>query len=140
MESAFTLISQIHSRKVTRNTDGSILDIMYYQNEGVYSNFLFIPLGPEEIIPKVLSHKCSEEKYKTTVWGPTCDSTDKVCENIDLEMLEIGDIMYYENMGAYTIPLRTPFNAFQTTKMAYFLCDDDRYAINYINDIHLFTN
>ncbi|XP_070490198.1 ornithine decarboxylase 2-like [Chironomus tepperi] len=138
VESAFTLISQIHSRKVTKNTDGSILDIMYYQNEGVYSNFLFIPLGPEEIIPKVLSHKRSGKKFKTTIWGPTCDSTDKVCENIDLEMLDIGDIMYYENMGAYTIPLRTPFNAFQTTKMAYFLSEDDRSKINesYELDFH----
>ena len=105
---------------------------MYYQNEGIYSNFLSLKLGPERVTPKVLSHKRSEQKYKTTIWGPTCDSIDKVCENIDMEMLEIGDIMYYENMGAYTIPLRTPFNAFQTTKMAYFLSEDDRYAINFI--------
>lgn len=80
-------------------------------------------------MPNVLVHKRSNEKYKTTIWGPTCDSTDKVCENIDLELLEIGDLLYYENMGAYTIPLRTPFNGFETTKIVYFISTDDWYEL-----------
>lgn len=126
MESAFTLVAQIHSRKVTKDlANGKIIDVMYYLNEGVYSNFLFIPLGPEIVIPMVLAAKRSPEKYTTTLWGPTCDSTDKICVDIDLELLEINDILYFENMGAYTIPLRTPFNGFQKTKIVYFLNDAD---------------
>jgi ornithine decarboxylase len=103
-----------------------ILDVMYYLNEGVYSNFLFIPIGPEFVHPNLLlDRKRSDEKYVSTLWGPTCDSTDKVCENIQLELLDIGDVLYFINMGAYTIPLRTPFNGFQTTKVVYFVHTSD---------------
>lgn len=69
VESAFTLVAQIHSRKVVKESDGSIQDVMYYLNEGVYSNCLFIPLGPETVEPKVLKEKRSSEKYITTLWG-----------------------------------------------------------------------
>lgn len=98
---------------------------MYYLNEGVYSCFLFIPLGPEEVTPKILSHRRSNEQFRTTIWGPTCDSTDKICEDIKLELLEIGDVIYFTNMGAYTIPLSTNFNGFSTTKIVYFLEEND---------------
>ena len=53
------------------------------------------------------------------------DSTDTICENIQLELLDIGDVLYFINMGAYTIPLRTPFNGFETTKIAYFVGEED---------------
>ena len=69
VESAFTLVSKIHSRKITKDSDGEIIDVMYYLNEGVYSNFLFVPLGPEVVIPKLLPAKQSEIKFKSTLWG-----------------------------------------------------------------------
>lgn len=125
MESAFTLVAQIHSRKISKDAGNIITDVMYYSNEGVYSNFLFIPLGPEYVTPHVLASKRSDVKFKTTIWGPTCDSTDKICEDIPLELLDIGDILYFINMGAYTVPLRTGFNGFQTTKITYFINDND---------------
>ncbi|KAG5674948.1 hypothetical protein PVAND_004892 [Polypedilum vanderplanki] len=143
VESAFTLVTQIHSRKITRDADGKIVDVMYYLNEGVYSNFLFIPLGPEEVIPKILSHKRTNEQFRSTIWGPTCDSTDKICEDIKLELLEIGDVIYFTNMGAYTIPLSTSFNGFPTTKIVYFLEENvvdsnklntEMFDFNFIND------
>lgn len=132
VESAFTLVAQVHSRKITKDASGQILDVMYYLNEGVYSNFLFIPLGPEFVEPKIIEHKRSDEKFPTIIWGPTCDSTDRVCENIEMELLDIDDIMYFINMGAYTIPLRTTFNGFQPTQIVYFLSDDDKYEYTFI--------
>lgn len=69
VESAFTLVASIHSRKLTRNTDGEIEEVMYYLNEGVYSNFLFIPLGPETVEPKILKNQFSNLKFKSTLWG-----------------------------------------------------------------------
>jgi ornithine decarboxylase len=44
VKSAFTLASQIHSRKLFKTPNGDIEQIMYYLNEGIYSSFLFIPL------------------------------------------------------------------------------------------------
>jgi ornithine decarboxylase len=69
VESAFTLVAMIHSRKVSKDKDGKIQEVMYYLNEGVYSNFLFIPLGPETVEPKVLSENQSDQKFKSTLWG-----------------------------------------------------------------------
>lgn len=69
VESAFTLVAMVHSRKVVRNADGDIDEVMLYINEGVYSNFLAIPLGPETFDPIVMPEKASETKFKTTVWG-----------------------------------------------------------------------
>lgn len=69
VESAFTLVTLIHSRKITKDSNGTILDVMYYVNEGVYSNFLFVPLGPELVDPKILSGKRSDSKFKTIIWG-----------------------------------------------------------------------
>ncbi|CAO1307861.1 unnamed protein product [Diamesa tonsa] len=125
VESAFTLVSKIHSRKITKDSDGEIIDVMYYLNEGVYSNFLFVPLGPEVVVPKLLPAKQSNIKYKSTLWGPTCDSTDIICLDIQLEKLEINDFIYFQSMGAYTIPLRTPFNGFEQTKVRYYIHRND---------------
>ena len=71
VESAFTLVTQVHSRKIAKDCEGNILDIMYYLNEGVYSNFLFIPLGPEIVNPKLLSENQSCSRFKTIIWGET---------------------------------------------------------------------
>jgi ornithine decarboxylase len=69
VESAFTLVAEIHSRKVSRDSDGNIMDVMYYLNAGVYSDFLFVPLGPETVEPKIMAVNRSTEKFKTTLWG-----------------------------------------------------------------------
>ncbi|KAG5668393.1 hypothetical protein PVAND_016333 [Polypedilum vanderplanki] len=143
VESAFTLVTQIHSRKITRDANGKIVSVMYYLNEGIYSNFLFIPLGPEKVTPKILSHKRTNEKFKTTLWGPTLDSIDKICENIELELLEIDDVIYFINMGAYTTTVGTNFNSFSAkTNIVYFLeknieskkLNTELFDFNFIND------
>lgn len=58
--------------------------------------------------------------------GPTCDSTDVLCRDIQLELLEIGDIVYFVNMGAYTLTINTPFNGFGATDVLYFKHADKR--------------
>ena len=51
-----------------------------------------------------------------TLWGPTCDSIDKVNNNFALAELNIGDCLYYVDMGAYTVcaqlQSRAPFKGF----------------------------
>jgi ornithine decarboxylase len=55
VKSAFTLASQIHSRKILRTPNGDIKQIMYYLNEGIYSSFLNIPLVSAFYNPIVFS-------------------------------------------------------------------------------------
>jgi hypothetical protein len=41
--------------------------------------------------------------HPTTLWGPTCDSFDKISDKARLPELVPGDWLMYENMGAYTV-------------------------------------
>jgi len=58
----------------------------------------------------------SPSLFPTTLWGPTCDSFDKISDSIKMPELAPGDWIVYENMGAYTIAgsckcvFRTPFS------------------------------
>ena len=44
-----------------------------------------------------------EETYPSTVWGHTDEPEDCLGENIQLPILNIGDWIYAENLGAYAI-------------------------------------
>ena len=53
-----------------------------------------------------------------TIWGPTCDSMDKVGEYYIPEeyinILKDEDIVLkFENMGAYTMAAGCPFNGYE---------------------------
>lgn len=41
--------------------------------------------------------------FPTTLWGPTCDSFDKIDDAAVLPEMHPGDWLFFENMGAYTI-------------------------------------
>ena len=63
-------------------------------------------------------------KYKSTVWGPTLSSADLVCK-IDLPELEAGDWLYFDNIGAYSRDVITPFNGFDPPPCYYFIRERD---------------
>ena len=47
----------------------------------------------------------------STVFGPTCDAFDKISVSEDLPVdLEVGDLLYSENIGAYSTASATNFN------------------------------
>lgn len=54
---------------------------------------------------------------QASVWGPTCDGLDQVCNNIPLPEMNIGDWLIFEDMGAYTLPVASPFNGFPVPKV-----------------------
>jgi ornithine decarboxylase len=52
------------------------------------------------------------------VVGPTCDSFDKISLSEQLPAnLQIGDYLYTENIGAYSIASATKFNGFDGAKI-----------------------
>lgn len=67
--SAFTLAVSIHSRKVSGFADGKIRDVMYYTNEGIYSNFFYSIVGKEIFEPEMLKENQSSDKFKSILWG-----------------------------------------------------------------------
>merc|ERR1712137_435362 len=59
--------------------------------------------------------------HHSTLFGPTCDSIDMVCSDVELPELEIGDHVYFFNMGAYTSAAASHFNGFSPPKSYYII-------------------
>ena len=53
----------------------------------------------------------------STLAGPTCDSFDVISSSEDLPELEFGDLVYVENIGAYSIASATNFNGIPLAKV-----------------------
>jgi len=60
-----------------------------------------------------------ESLYPSTVFGPTCDSMDVLSRGVLLPKMNVGDWMYFQNMGAYTSAAASTFNGFPTTEKFY---------------------
>uniref|UniRef100_A0A8C6T2J3 ornithine decarboxylase n=1 Tax=Neogobius melanostomus TaxID=47308 RepID=A0A8C6T2J3_9GOBI len=121
VDSAFTLALNVFAKKKVWNmfmsADGNGLDtmIMYYVTDGLYGAFGDIKLYPD-IKPFVLrphrSVESTEPRYQSVIWGPTCDSADRIMD-VWMPELNIGDWILVDNFGAYTIPMSTDFNGFE---------------------------
>ncbi|XP_011866963.1 PREDICTED: ornithine decarboxylase 2-like [Vollenhovia emeryi] len=108
--SSCTLASYLHSKKIIPE-DGAMMR-MYYMNCGAYHSFAEELLGVRARVPQLLSEPASEEKFLSTIWGPTADSFDVIVQNVMLPELDIGDWLIWRDMGAYTIALACPFNGY----------------------------
>ncbi len=62
----------------------------------------------------------SEQLYKSTVFGPTCDGLDTVLTNYSLPKLRNGDWLVFPNMGAYTLSGASNFNGINSTDVKMF--------------------
>jgi ornithine decarboxylase len=54
-----------------------------------------------------------------TVFGQTCDGMDTIAQAEELPALEIGDLLYSENIGAYSNASATWFNGFAPAKVVH---------------------
>ena len=88
----------------------------YYINDGVYHTFsgqIF-----DHVNYPVLAFKEGETEI-SAVFGPTCDAFDTITLSAELPELEIGDLVYSENIGAYSIASSTYFNGFPPAKVVH---------------------
>jgi len=70
--------------------------------------------------PKILPfNERDGVRYKSILFGPTCDSMDTICNNIELPELAIGEWIYVEEFGAYTLAAASAFNGFKTSDYKY---------------------
>lgn len=124
--SAFTICTHVIARRtVATNPDEQ--SYMYYVNDGMYGAFNCILFDHQVVIPKVLSKngmysydkQLNEPSYECSIWGPTCDSIDCLSKSTRLPLLEEGDWIYWENMGAYTICAASQFNGFKKSEVIY---------------------
>jgi len=88
----------------------------YYINDGVYHTFSGQVF--DHCNYKVRAFKEGETQI-SAVFGPTCDAFDTITLASELPELELGDLVYSENIGAYTIASSTYFNGFPPAKIVH---------------------
>lgn len=118
------MVCNIFSKRQNKVEEGKEKEqakFLYYVNDGLYGSFncLYFDHAQISIRPIMTSSNSSKEKHLCTIFGPTCDSLDKIAEKIYLPELEIGDWIYVPNFGAYTVAAGSSFNGFKTMKMHY---------------------
>ncbi len=107
--SAAVLITEIIGKA---RRDGKIF---YYINDGVYHTFSGVVY--DHWVPNFNSFRRGKKGICAVV-GPTCDSFDKISLSVQIPgNLKIGDYLYTENIGAYSIASSTRFNGFDGAKI-----------------------
>lgn len=61
----------------------------------------------------------ARDLFASTIFGPTCDSIDVIARSVLLPKLSVGDWMYFQNMGAYTMAAASSFNGFSPSSIFY---------------------
>jgi len=107
---AATLVTKIIGKAVR---DGKTC---YYLDDGVYHTFSGIVFDHCQYPLKAFK---DGEKKVSAVFGPTCDAFDTISVAEELPDLEIGDLLYAENIGAYSIASSTYFNGFPPAKIVH---------------------
>ena len=114
--SAFTLACNIIARRDIKDPGTCLTSYMLYLNDGVYGNFSSIIFDHQHPVPRILDRRDADANPKATdysIWGPSCDGIDRITEECTLQgILDVGDWLYFEEMGAYTRCSATKFNGF----------------------------
>nr|KAB1094640.1 type III PLP-dependent enzyme [Acinetobacter baumannii] len=122
--SAFTLCVNIIAKRemMTSGKNGDEPACMYYLNDGVYGSFNCVLYEPTDLNPYPLLLEEKERRMiKSSLWGPTCDSIDRIIENCYLPAMDVGEWLLFENLGAYSLTSATTFNGFQKPKVLYIM-------------------
>jgi ornithine decarboxylase len=108
---AATLVARIIGKAVR---DGKLC---YYIDDGVYHTFSGI------IFDHLKYHVGAFKQGPTqicSVFGPTCDALDTISLGEELPInLELGDLLYSRNIGAYSHASSTYFNGFPPAKVVH---------------------
>lgn len=150
--SAFTIACNVIARRTVEDKDLGIKSYMLYLNDGVYGNFSSIMFDHQHPVPQVLSTRrkpdgfnyctksiidsgyssaeegVSENNGKMidySIWGPTCDGIDCIAEKwSSTDIVDVGDWLYFEEMGAYTKCSATRFNGFTDKHETIYVCSE----------------
>ena len=88
----------------------------YYVDDGVYGTYSGILF--DHCPYHVKAFKRGPTRI-SAVFGPTCDALDTISLAEQLPDLELGDLLYTENIGAYSNASTTSFNGFPPAKVVH---------------------
>ena len=105
---AATLLMRVIGKAIRENK------LWYYLDDGLYGS----------LSGQVFDHCKYQFQYLrgghtqlSTLAGPTCDSFDIIARGEDVPELQIGDVVYVENIGAYSVASATTFNGMPMAKV-----------------------
>lgn len=140
VSTAFTIACNIIARRTIHNPATGESSYMAYINDGLYGNFSSIMFDHQHPIAKTLrtgnqtlyntplADGCPDDAVggiEYSIWGPTCDGIDRITESIRFNHeLDVGDWLYFEDMGAYTKCSATKFNGFSDTHDVIYVCSE----------------
>jgi ornithine decarboxylase len=108
--SAATAIAQIIGKTVRSGK------LCFYINDGVYQTYSGVIFDhcqyPLKSFKKGPTQICS-------VFGPTCDALDTISMTEQLPDLDTGELLYADNIGAYSAASSTYFNGFPPAKVVH---------------------
>ncbi|HUW57695.1 MAG TPA: type III PLP-dependent enzyme [Planctomycetota bacterium] len=104
---AATLVTRVSGKAIRENKH------WYYLDDGVYGALSGIVFDHAQYRFQALRRG---RRRLSTLAGPTCDSFDIIARGQDLPELEIGDIVYVENIGAYSTASATNFNSITSAR------------------------
>ncbi|KFH43649.1 Ornithine decarboxylase-like protein [Hapsidospora chrysogenum ATCC 11550] len=138
VSSAFTIACNVIARRTVEDPTLDGKGYMVYVNDGVYGNFSSIMFDHQNPVPKIL--RCGGETMynkpgarpvpagegvEYSIWGPTCDGIDRIAESVRFDpVLDVGDWLYFEDMGAYTKCSATQFNGFSNSHDVIYVCSE----------------
>jgi ornithine decarboxylase len=88
----------------------------YYIDDSVYHTFSGIVFDHCQYRIKAFK---TGEKELATVFGQTCDGMDAITQSEELPKLEIDDLVYSEDIGAYSNASATWFNGFAPAQVVH---------------------
>ncbi|KAG6013693.1 Ornithine decarboxylase [Claviceps lovelessii] len=138
VSTAFTIACNVIARRTVEDPTLDGKGYMVYVNDGVYGNFSSIMFDHQHPVAKILrtdgrilyntaaARPCSAgDGVEYSVWGPTCDGIDRISESVRFDsILDVGDWLYFENMGAYTKCSATTFNGFSNSHEVIYVCSE----------------
>lgn len=138
VSSAFTIACNVIARRTVEDPTMDGKGYMVYVNDGVYGNFSSIMFDHQNPVPRIL-RAGGQTLYNTpvarpvptgegveySIWGPTCDGIDRIAESVRFDpILDVGDWLYFEDMGAYTKCSATQFNGFSNSHDVIYVCSE----------------
>jgi ornithine decarboxylase len=133
---AFDFYVQVIGKKPAYTTNNVQQGWKYTIDDSIYgqfTNILFDKAKPKWL--RVVGKNDTPRAYtKGTLFGRTCDSLDQIATAEVMEELEVGDWLWFPDMGAYTRATASEFNGFPTPPI-HVLGEDEEVS----NTIHSFS-
>ena len=108
------LVSQIIGQKILKNGAHH-----YYVNNGIYQGYSIRVFGEDQYCKPVSETAAQRKKFKTTLWGQTCDSCDFIFKDRMYPEQKTGEWIFTYNFGAYNKDCCSRFNGFELPNIIY---------------------